>query len=110
VIRSHYSPRKSQKDVDYGKSVTLPGKARSIRQLMEAMAQGMPLTTHVRPVYFDDVDIDTISSLFSPFIDLTDIEALAEQTTYLDQKVKAALAKKKAAEAVESPEGQKQEE
>ena len=61
------------------KSETVPGEARTIRQLLEDYTTGIPLPLSQEEFYNPNVNWETDTTLRNPDLDLTDIENIVDR-------------------------------
>lgn len=69
-----------------GESMTIPGEAISIKELLDRATQGTPLL-HREPIYFDQEDMEKIDLFYSPHIDLTDLDELASRNAEMHEMI-----------------------
>lgn len=93
-------------EVNKEPSLTVPGMALSLDEIMQKFATNQPLTIGKNPIYEENPNIDEPDLLRKPGIDITDIET--EVSTLTKKLQKQAIAVKKAKEeAKEAPTGTK---
>lgn len=106
IMRDHtFSP-----DIAEGEEImTIPGEAKSIKEIMDRALQGVPPTG--RDVeYFDQEDLDLINEFHAPgSLDLTDLDRLDEQVKSLKEAVERAKNEKAEAEKAAEKEKIKEE-
>lgn len=96
-------PPRRKTESDFGESLTIPGEAMSIKQIMERAMGGIaPEQRNYQ--YFDEEDLDKVDRFFSNpgSFDLTDLDEFRERVTNLKEAVDRAVRKKD--EETEEPE------
>lgn len=76
--------------------LTIPGKARDLKQLVERMMNGLAPDERNAP-YLDVEDIELVNSMFRPGFDLTDLDELKYRSEELTRIVEDAEKRKRAA-------------
>lgn len=73
----NYVPRSGRYEQPRGESLTIPGEAKTIKQLVERLQLGVPLPDK-SPGYLD-TDLDKIDHYFQMALDLTDMDDLSDR-------------------------------
>lgn len=92
----NYSPRARFEPVE-GESQTVPGEAKTVRELMQRALAGIE-TMPREFVYFDPDDVDFITDVYRPGLDLTDLDHLRELNKQTEAAIQRAQEKKAADE------------
>ena len=89
---------------DDNKSMTIPGEAYSIQELLQRAQSGQPLMQNTVVQYMDQEDLDKITHFYRQGLDLTDIDELRQATNQqaqlLNEAIDTAKAEKAAAEKI----------
>lgn len=97
TLRSYSQGERSFEPRSEEPSQTVPGEARTIKQLLQNALQG--LSADERQVnYFDEENLDNINHFFAPGLDLTDLDDLRRKNQAAMAAIEAAERKRKAAE------------
>lgn len=108
----HYAPGANRAETIEGESVTVPGEAKTIAQLLSRAMQGLEAQER-EAHYFDQADLDKIDRFYAPGLDLTDLDELTRRNDEMAvalEKAKKAKAEKDAKEAFDKAEAKKVEE
>lgn len=92
-------------EINNDESMTIPGEARTIKELIERLENGMPLERRAY-AYFDVEDLDDINDMFAPSTDLTDLDRNKERLEKALQAYNNAIANRDQAQQDASEEEQ----
>lgn len=73
----NYVPGKTRHETPVGESQTIPGEARTIKQLIERLELGVPFPN--KNPQFMDIDLEKIDHYFQQALDLVDYDELNER-------------------------------
>lgn len=91
--QSTYKPSDDGKEFNTGKSMTVPNDAMSMKQILERARNGMPPEfRHIS--YIDQEDLSKIDELFSPHIDLTDLDTMKKRIQETEKIIEDAIKKR----------------
>lgn len=89
--QSNYNQRKRPERPLDPVSITVPGEAMTIQEIMERALGGMPIERE-NYGYFDQEDIDKISKFYAPHnLDLTDLDELRNEVAEFQAAVDNAI-------------------
>lgn len=97
--RTHYDrPADCGKECK-GESMTQPGQALTIQQVLQKHKAGMPMPDKGDAIYFDEKDLEKINKFHAPHkLDLTDIDELYRNFEEQKEAMENILERKKQAE------------
>lgn len=103
----NYHPRKGRHEVPEGESETVPGEARTIKELVERLELGVPLPD--KKPQFMDADLDQVDHFFQQALDLTDYDELNDKITGVREYIRQAQEEqRKSYEAYQKDQADKQ--